>query len=103
MTKVYIAQLKCPNNHCILALAGEYDEGDADAQAKNLAYRLTEKFSELVDGGTLRRECGLCKATDLTVQVDATRFRTMKEAEPALRESAEAQAQSAAWLKSSRN
>lgn len=103
MTKVYIAQLKCPNNHCILALAGEYGEGDADAQATNLAYRLARQFGELVDGGTLRRECGLCKATDLTVEVAKTRFRTMEEAEPALRESAAAQAQSAAWLKSSRN
>lgn len=28
--KVYIAQIKCPNSHCILAAAGEYETGQAE-------------------------------------------------------------------------
>jgi hypothetical protein len=30
--KVYIAQLKCPGNHCVLAAYGEYE---SDQAAKN--------------------------------------------------------------------
>lgn len=100
MTKVYIAQMKCPNNHCVVALAGEYK---SPSDALDLAYILGTQFAAGVKSGIFWRECGICKATDLQVQVSPTRFRTMQEAEPFLRQSAAQQAQSAAMLKSSRN
>jgi hypothetical protein len=32
--KVYLAQLKCPNNHCVLALAGVFESlEEADLKA----------------------------------------------------------------------
>ena len=100
MTKVYIAQLKCPSNHCVLAAAGEYESQE---EAGILSYKLGQEFTRLTASGKLRHECAICKATDLNVQVAPTIFRTMEEAAPFLAESAIAQAESAAWLKGSRN
>jgi hypothetical protein len=98
-TRVYIAQLKCPQKHCVLAISGEYESFDA---AAILAYRLGRMMSELVGHKMLNHECGICKATDLNVTIGRTPFRSMAEAEPHLRQCEEDQRASAEWLKRSR-
>lgn len=86
--KVYIAQLKCPGNHCVLAVAGEYEN---EEEARILAHRLDQEFGALVARRVLKPECGLCKATELGVEVRPTRFATMQEAVPYLRAEEEKQ------------
>jgi hypothetical protein len=100
MTKVYIAQLKCPQNHCVFATAGEFDDPD---KANDLALLLGFEMGRLVISGALKHECGICKSTELKVEIGATRFRTMAEAEPFLRQSQADQIATAAFLKAGRN
>lgn len=98
--KVYIAQLKCPANHCVMALAEEY--GDAE-KALALDARLRAVFAQLVDEKLLNYECAICHSKDLNVHIAATRFRTMAEARPALKQVEEAQAETARFLRSLKN
>jgi hypothetical protein len=99
--KVYIAQLKCPDNHCVLALAGEYESLE-DAKVE-LAVRLGATFGGLVRDKVLKRECGICHATHLHVEITATIFTSMEEALPELQAAEQAQAEFRAGLKRSRN
>lgn len=98
--KVYIAQLKCPSGHCVVAAAGEFESLD---EAKVLSYRLGLDFGKLVESGQLKHECGLCHATDLHVDLAATVYATMAEAQPALERSMVEQALSALFLRAGRN
>jgi|SRR5215471_21730210 len=77
---VYIAQLKCPADHCIIAAYGEFA---SDAEASVLAYRLGEKSKSLWNG--IPAPCGLCGGAEFYVEVGKTRFNTMEEAEPVIR------------------
>lgn len=98
--KVYIAQLKCPNNHCVVGMAREFDSAkDADV----LATMLWGGFEAAIALGAVKRECGICLSRDLRADVAATRFKTMEEAEPFLRQSERDQAETAALLRGSRN
>ena len=81
--KVYIAQLKCPNNHCVLACAGEHGN---DIDAKILAYTLGQAFADLSAAGKIKHECYICLATDLNIEIMPTRFATLQEAAPMLRQ-----------------
>jgi hypothetical protein len=101
MAKVYIAQLKCPSNHCVFAGAGEY-ESDTEAQTA-LPLNLGLQFGALVRAKVLNNECGICHSTNLQVQVGVTRWNTLEDAAPHLRALEEAQLASAQFLKESRN
>jgi hypothetical protein len=98
--KVYIAQLKCPNNHCVMALAGEYPSFEA---AEILGREVMIMFRDLIKRGTLNNECGLCHSSQLHVEVGATKYRTMLEAMPWLREEEKKQTASARAIRDSRN
>lgn len=98
--KVYLAQLKCPQNHCVCALAGEFE---SDEDANKLGPGVLGMFETLIESHVLNRECGICHSTDLHVHIDRTRFQTMEEARPALKQMEEAQAATAAFLRSMKN
>ena len=60
-------------------------------------------FDRLVEDRALIRECGICKATVLHIDVARTRFSTMEEARPALYACEADQIASAAWLREGKN
>lgn len=90
MAKVYLAQLHCPASHCILAVAGSRIEEDTDEQ------KFMVDLGEGLKGGAQRAIaehkidpfCGICGAEpeEWTVYVGLTKYTSMEEAEPALRE-----------------
>jgi hypothetical protein len=80
--KVYLAQLKCPKNHCLLAAAGEYETPEA---AQALIANVRRGFIALVVSGQANYECGLCHAKEFHVDVNPTVYATLDEARPALR------------------
>jgi hypothetical protein len=99
--RVYIAQLLCPQRHCVLAAANECE---TDLEISLLRVLVQGKFDLLcAPGGGLNRKCDLCGSTVLHIEVARTRFTNLDEAMPHLRESAIAQQQTAAFLKSTRN
>ena len=97
--KVWIAQLKCPNNHTVTAVAAKV----ADAESGRLEWVLRNGFDNLVEQGVLSRECGICKSTTLHVEIAKTMFDSMDEAKPALEESQRQQIATAEYLRRSKN
>jgi hypothetical protein len=97
--KVWIAQLKCPNNHCVVGMAAEITEDEAaDLEAK-----LWSGFRSLVDAKKLNYECGICKSKNLHADVRPSMFDTLEEAKPALEESQRQQIATAEYLWRSKN
>ena len=99
MKKVWIAQLKCPDNHCVVALAAEITED----QASDLEAKLWLGFHHLVENGNLNHECAICKATMLHMEVRVSQFNTLAEATPVLEESQRQQIATAQFLRSAKN
>lgn len=91
-TKVWIAQCLCPQRHAILASAGEA-ENRRDAE-ENLARPLEAHIQYLFSIKFMDRWCGLCRAPadSWRYEVNRTRFRSMEEAAPALKQSEREQA-----------
>ena len=85
-THVWIAQCLCPERHCICAIAGDARDV-SDAQTAILG-GLREQVADLLGKQLLNPWCGLCHApaSGWTYEVRRTRFATMEEAEPALRQ-----------------
>jgi hypothetical protein len=100
MKVVYIAQLKCPNNHCVIGVAHAFETAE---EAQQLEPLVMGTFRHGVQAGVLNNECGLCHSTTLHVEVKPTAFRTMEEARPMLREEERKQAMTAQAIKASRN
>lgn len=86
MTKrVWLAQMKCPGNHAILAAAKEAESREA---AEELIPELQATIDSGVREGILNPWCGLCGAKAETWKIDLQRtdFATIEEAMPALAE-----------------
>jgi hypothetical protein len=77
---IRIAQLLCPQRHCILALAFD-DRAYSDKWAAN---ELVARFFANVEQRILNRQCGLCGSTQLRAEVGVTRFANMAKAAPFL-------------------
>ena len=80
--KVYIGQLLCPKRHCFLALAGEYESPETAHRC--LAFELGHATAKLKESGLLKFECALCGADEFGLDIQPTRFDTLKEAKPEL-------------------
>lgn len=83
MKYVYLAQLKCPANHCVLAAANEFENKEA---AKTLGVLLEQKLAELVNNKKLRSgTCAICGSHVLGLYIGRTPYHTMAEALPILK------------------
>jgi len=82
MKHVYLAQLKCPTNHCVLAAADEYEDDEA---SKALGVILEQTFIDLVAKNPGMGLCVLCGARVFEVTIGRTPYRTMAEAMPTLK------------------
>lgn len=92
MTRVWIAQCLCPQRHAILAASGEAE--DQASAEETLIKPLRRHVERMIGSGTFNPWCGLCRAPmeSWRYEVGRTRFCSMAEAEPALRENERAQA-----------
>jgi hypothetical protein len=77
VTWVWIARLKCPNNHAILAAAAEALDGETP---EDLVASLASKLADLTEKKILNPWCGLCGSKDLRIHLDRTGYHTMEEA-----------------------
>jgi hypothetical protein len=89
--RVWIAQCLCPQRHAICATSGKAKDV---TDASELAVSLRAQVREMIDDGTINPWCGLCaaKAETWTYELGRTRFGSMQEAEPELRQSEREQA-----------
>lgn len=90
--RVWIAQCLCPARHCILAgaeVAATRDEAEREILAP-----VREQVADWLRRESLNPWCGLCgaKADSWRYEIGRTRFRTMAEAMPSMRESEARQA-----------
>ena len=85
-TRVWLAQCQCPQRHCILAASGAADDG-SEARWTILA-PLRERVLHMISAKTLNPWCAICHSPAAKWQyaVGRTRFKTMEEAEPFLRQ-----------------
>lgn len=98
--KVYLSQIKCPQGHCIVALAGEFETA---TEAEALRVQVVAQFDDWVAKGVLNRKCGLCGSADLHPDLNATVWTSMKQAADPLRQSERNQQIAAADQKAKRN
>ena len=85
-THVWIAHCLCPQGHSIGLLAS-FAVDVSDAQTAILA-PLREQIANMIANRSRNPWCGLCHApaSEWTYEVRRTRFATMEEAVPALRQ-----------------
>ena len=86
MTVVWITQCLCPQRHCIVMSAGEAESRDV-AEVK-VAAPLHDQVAEPLATRELNPWCGLCgaRAGTWTYELARTRWRTMAEAMPELKQ-----------------
>ena len=87
--RVYIAQMLCPDRHCMMATAGEFTS-QHDAEVMGPA--LQEFVDSMVEQKVLNPFCGICQSRTLRIEVRSTTFTSMAEAEPVLQRLATEQA-----------
>lgn len=98
--RVWIAQLKCPNNHTIMGAAAVCSDGGA---AERLRSQLLANFAYAVAVGVFNPKCGLCNATAFHVDLGATKYATMEEAEAPLMEMERANMETALMMRGRQN
>jgi hypothetical protein len=89
---VWIMQCLCPARHCIVASC-DVAENEAEARAK-LDDSTRQAVAELIASGSFNPWCGLCGAKQETwkFELGRTRFSSMAQAAPSLRQSEQEQA-----------
>jgi hypothetical protein len=87
VVRVWIAQCLCPQRHAILAASSEAE--DRQAAEERCLKPLREQVTRMIGSGTINPWCGLCRAPleSWRYEVGRTRFASMQEAEPAMRQS----------------
>ena len=100
-TWVYIAQLLCPQRHCLAALAQECTA----EEARRLKPQLEMQFAELVAKAKLvgGASCSICGARSLHIETARSKFQTMEDAAPHLLVQEMLQRETAAYLHAMRN
>ncbi len=92
--RVWIAQCLCPRRHCILAAVDQIEGGTGEAErVVVIVDTLQAQVEGLIANQTLNPWCGLCKApaSDWHYEVGPTRWATMAEALPTLRQTEDSQ------------
>ena len=95
---VWITQCLCPDRHCIVANAGE--AGDANEADWLIGRPLRATVTDMLTRNVLNPWCGLCHAPKDSWRYETrrTRFATMAEAMPVLRQAeAEMAVTNAVW------
>ena len=100
MKCVRIVQCLCPERHCIVATAYESETGDAIPE---ILEGLKDGVAALIAGRGMNPWCGLCHSREWRYEDQATRFQTMEEATPYLREQAKNQLVTAQYFREVRN
>ena len=101
MSKVYIAQLLCPERHCILAAYDEFEDLPSANQA--LGYILGTMYARALVTKVINPWCGICRSTDWHVEIAATVFETRAEAQPFMEECQRRQDATRRYLEGSKN
>jgi len=93
---VYITQCLCPARHCIIAHAREGEDVTPEAAREALAHVVDFLIAQKI----IKSECGICGAPRARFHFEdaRTRFETLAEAEPQMREVEEANARARAML-----
>ena len=81
---VHLIQLLCPQRHAIVALAYEADGGAEGDKAA--VRRLKLQWTGMVASGGFNPWCGVCGSREMHCEGAPTKFKTLKEAAPFLRE-----------------
>jgi hypothetical protein len=86
MSRVWICQCLCPARHCILANVGVADDTEEAEEA--VAVPLREAVALGLQSKVLNPWCGLCnaRADSWKFEISLTRFRSIEEAMPALKQ-----------------
>jgi hypothetical protein len=92
MSRVWIAQCLCPQRHAIVAAGVEAE--DLSAAKAALLTPLRTQVTRMIGSGTINPWCGMCQAPieSWRFEIGRTRFASMAEAEPQLRQSERQQA-----------
>lgn len=101
MKWVWIAQIRCPSNHCLIAAVDEY--GDDIVEALPLTQKVQNEFDRLVREGHAKPSCGICGATRFYANLSRTNYHSLEEAKPALMREQLKQAITAKFIRDSRN
>lgn len=78
---VHLIQLLCPSRHCIFALAYEHPEM-SDEDVKTAASRTWESMQKC----GFNPWCALCDSRNLNFEVGVTKYASMEEAYPHLKQ-----------------
>lgn len=95
---IHIIQCLCPQRHNILAVA--YD--DAKTKGDDALHQLQGVIKKALDAGVLNPWCGICQSRDWSYEDGITRFTTMEEAMPHLKQCQEDQLASRAVIDEAR-
>lgn len=81
---VHIVQVLCPQRHCIFAFAYEPDGKEITDPA--MIRKAEETLREMIAKKEINAHCGLCGSTTLRAEAGRTRFATMAEAMPHIKQ-----------------
>lgn len=81
--KVYIAELLCPNRHCLMAMAGEF-EGE---NYTRLEARLQKAMLRAIETNMIKPVCAVCDAPHevWSIETKITKYGSLADAEPEMR------------------
>lgn len=97
---IRIMQCLCPDRHCILAVAFD-EQVTSTSEAER---RLWEMIEDLVSSRILKRDCAICRRErPLHLETGTTKFKSLAEAEPILRQLARRQEMTREFLRAARN
>jgi hypothetical protein len=91
---IYIAQCLCPSRHCIMAVA--FDALHVTPEAGADLLRMT--VEDYIRRKVINPWCGLCHSRDFRYEAQPTRFETMEQAMPHVKELERQQAKTATLL-----
>jgi hypothetical protein len=83
---LYLVQLLCPKRHTILVRVYETEGGEVRDLAE--AYALKTQWEVLLESGAANPWCGICGSPELRFESGKTRWETLKEAAPFIKEDA---------------